>query len=313
MKEKKRLSKNDFHRIERWMRRNARPLEFALWNFHFDHGNKKNVLDALSAFQNEDGGFGHALEADSHNPLSSPLQTADAIEIIESIGGCSAETPMIQGILGYLQSGKDFHDGRWDLIVASNDAYPHAPWWNTKSDSEKRSTFNPTAILCGFGLKYAQKDTDFWKRCLKIARNLIDKHLNQSDVEMHPLLCLVYLYTILLMLDPKDDLYLRAYAQLITDEKKVILDDLESRESYKCFPTHFIRSTQHPLYETMRGLVDEDLDRILTQINDEGLWDLNWGWGNYPEAFAVSTLWWKARIAFRNCVLLDNFNRIEGR
>jgi len=307
------LSKDDFQRIELWMRRNARPLELALWDFHFDLGSKENVLDALSAFQNEDGGFGHALEADSHNPLSSPLQTSDAIEIIESIGGCYVDTPMIQGILKYLQSGKDFHDGRWDLIVASNDAYPHAPWWDTKSDSEKRSTYNPTAILCGFGLKYAQKDTELWNRCLKIARDLIDKHLNQSKIDMHPLLCLSSLYNTLLKFDSNDDLYQKAYAKLITDEKETLLDDLESKESYKCFPTHFIRSNQHPLYPTMCELVDEDLDRILSQRNDEGLWDLNWVWGSEPEAFAVSTLWWKARIAVRNCILLDNFKRIEGR
>ena len=55
--------------------RNARPLELAQWQYHFENGSKENVLAVLSFYQNKDGGFGHALEADSWNPNSSPVQT----------------------------------------------------------------------------------------------------------------------------------------------------------------------------------------------------------------------------------------------
>ena len=55
--------------------RNARPLDLALWKYHFENGNREDVLTALMAYQNADGGFGHALEADSFNPNSAPIQT----------------------------------------------------------------------------------------------------------------------------------------------------------------------------------------------------------------------------------------------
>ena len=72
------LSQSDFQAIRRWMYRCARPVELALWQFHFEGGPREAVLTALSAFQNPDGGIGHALEADCWNTASAPIQTGDA-------------------------------------------------------------------------------------------------------------------------------------------------------------------------------------------------------------------------------------------
>lgn len=45
----------------------------------------QDVLAALAVYQNEDGGFGRALEPDCWNPDSSPVQTWTATEIINEI------------------------------------------------------------------------------------------------------------------------------------------------------------------------------------------------------------------------------------
>lgn len=58
------LTNQDFDAIRRWMHRNARPLDLARWQYHFESGSAEAVLQSLSAYQNEDGGFGHGLEAD---------------------------------------------------------------------------------------------------------------------------------------------------------------------------------------------------------------------------------------------------------
>ena len=47
--------------------RNARPLDIVRWQYHFENGSKEEVLTALAAYQNADGGFGHALEPDWNN------------------------------------------------------------------------------------------------------------------------------------------------------------------------------------------------------------------------------------------------------
>lgn len=57
-----------FERARRFVYRNARPLDLARWKYHFENGSEQEVLAALSAYQNEDGGFGHGLEEDNMNP-----------------------------------------------------------------------------------------------------------------------------------------------------------------------------------------------------------------------------------------------------
>lgn len=61
-----------FEKTRMFVYRNSRPLDIARWQYHFEDGSKEAVLTALAPYQNEDGGFGHALEPDSWNPNSTP-------------------------------------------------------------------------------------------------------------------------------------------------------------------------------------------------------------------------------------------------
>ncbi|NLL33698.1 MAG: hypothetical protein GX257_00125, partial [Clostridiales bacterium] len=115
---------NTFEKARTFIYRNARPLDFARWQYQFENGSKEAVLNALSFYQNEDGGFGHALEADSWNPNSSPIQTWVATENLYEIGFSNSSHPIIAGILSYLESGKDFNGRFWYNTVKSNNDYP---------------------------------------------------------------------------------------------------------------------------------------------------------------------------------------------
>lgn len=100
-----------FQKAKEFIYRNARPLDLARFRYHFENGSTEDVLNALAFYQNEDGGFGHALEPDSWNPNSSPIQTWYATEILREIGFTDSSHPITAGILKYLESGRDF-DGR---------------------------------------------------------------------------------------------------------------------------------------------------------------------------------------------------------
>ena len=58
----------NFNKAKEFIYKNARPLDCARWQYLFENGSSENVLNFLAAYQNEDGGFGHALEADCWNP-----------------------------------------------------------------------------------------------------------------------------------------------------------------------------------------------------------------------------------------------------
>ncbi|EFC95496.1 hypothetical protein CLOSTHATH_06324, partial [Hungatella hathewayi DSM 13479] len=69
------LNREDYQEIRSWIHRNARQLELSVWNYFFENGSREAVIDALSYYQNEDGGFGNAVEPDVWNPESSPYAT----------------------------------------------------------------------------------------------------------------------------------------------------------------------------------------------------------------------------------------------
>ncbi|HAM62866.1 MAG: hypothetical protein A2Y20_00300 [Firmicutes bacterium GWF2_51_9] len=306
------LQPKEIERIRKWIYRNARPLDLALWKYHIEYRSNDDVEVALAAYQNLDGGFGHALEADAWNPASTPIQTSTAIEKIESIGGLDRNHPMIQEILTYLASGKDFQGNRWENVVKENDGFPHAPWWHSATDAAERREFNPTPILTGFILKYADKKSPLYALGLSLAKELVLLHRSRETMEMHPLLNLVFLYTIVeeIGLD-NEDWFKGAKQKLIQDELNLIQRDLASWDGYACLPTTFIQSPRHPLYERLKDVVEGDLKRKITGRNADGIWNLTWNWGAYPEAFAISENWWKAEIAIRNLVLLRAFDFMD--
>ena len=75
----KQLSPEAFCRARHFLKAEARPLDRALFEHRFEKAPAQVVLNALDAYQNEDGGFGRALEADLRTPTSSALATGHGL------------------------------------------------------------------------------------------------------------------------------------------------------------------------------------------------------------------------------------------
>ena len=182
-----------YEQARNFIYKNARPLDIARWKYLFENGSREDVLIALAVYQNEDGGFGNSLEPDCWNPNSSPIQTWVATEIIKEINLNDKNHPTIQGILNYLSSGKDFDGHTWSNTVATNNDYPHAPWWNF--ETFKETSYNPTACFIGFILKFADKNSKLFELdCIlaKEAYSYFKKHFPMES--MHTVFCFVELY-----------------------------------------------------------------------------------------------------------------------
>lgn len=96
------MSKKDvFENAKKFVYRNARPLEFARWKYHFENGSAEEVLNILSMYQNDDGGFAYALEPDNWNTNSTPIAVWNATKHLREIGVTDASHPVMEGILNY--------------------------------------------------------------------------------------------------------------------------------------------------------------------------------------------------------------------
>jgi hypothetical protein len=135
--------KDLFERAEEFIWRNARLIDRRLFELHFKSGSSQAVLSALQAYQNEDGGFGNALEPDIRCPESQPVPSQLALEIMDTAGFDDA----IAGrICDYLLSITT-EEGGVPFVLPSARGYPRAPWWNTEDNPP--ASLNPTATLCG--------------------------------------------------------------------------------------------------------------------------------------------------------------------
>lgn len=132
-----------FARAEQFLWQNARLLERQLFAYHFKGGSRANVLAALAAYQNADGGFGNALEPDIRCPESQPVPTQHALEFLDDVG---FDVAMVQRICDYLLTITTAEGGvPWLLPSALR--YPRAPWWQTTENPP--ASLNPTAAIAG--------------------------------------------------------------------------------------------------------------------------------------------------------------------
>lgn len=292
--------------------RHARPLDFARWRYHFEEGSKEEVLRALVHYQNADGGFGHALEADAWNPHSSPIQTWMATDILHEIAFTEGEHPIIQGILRYLGSGSDFLNGFWRNTIESNNDYPHAPWWHTESVSSCHHDYNPTVCLAGFILRYAAPDSTLYRLGREIAGAAVRHLLEGGETDMHTISCYIRFMEYLNEAKAADLIEYEALRDKLHSEvaKWITRDTALWEECYVCRPSQFFYTRQSEFYEENRDIADYECAFIQKTQLEDGSWHIPWSWNGYPEEWAVSKNWWKANGIIKNMTYLRGFDRI---
>ncbi|MBC2906045.1 hypothetical protein [Streptomyces cupreus] len=112
-------------RAEQFVWLTARVLEQRLFAHHFLHGGADPVETALDAYRNDDGGYGHALEPDLRGPVSQPLHTAHALQVLDAVGRCGGQR--VERVCRYLTSVSTA-EGALPAIHPSQRGYPAAPF-----------------------------------------------------------------------------------------------------------------------------------------------------------------------------------------
>ena len=296
-----------FEKARKFIYRNARPLDFARWRYFFEDGAAQDVVRALTAYQNPDGGFGHGLEADALNPNSAPIQTWNATVILREIGLFDPEHPVVEGINRYLTSGKHFDGHCWaDSIITNND-YPHAHWWSfSESTDLSKRVYNPGASLAGWLLRTAQPGSVGYalgKRIAQEAREWYMKAMQEND--MHLLGCLITLCNDVKITEPELFDADAMLDKLRGDVHARLLGDVGSWEtSYCAMPSDLIGCQEDLFYKGIEALNEKECVFICTTQQEDGSWKVPWRWSDYPNEFAVSANYWKSYIIIKNILFL---------
>ena len=311
-----------FERARRFVYRNARPLDLARWKYHFENGSEQEVLAALSAYQNEDGGFGHGLEEDNMKPHSIPMQAWRATVALRELEGLHKSEAIVQKLLGYLARTSEFDGEKWSYVVASNNDFPHASWWTYShaswyQDTEKERfirRYNPTASLAGFILRYGDVDSDFWQKALGIAKESVEALFQLGDPQdMHVLSCFVQLWEDIGAAGLSGSFDMDRLTALLQElVSATITQDISKWETdYICKPSQFFNRKESVFYDRNREVAQYECAFVRKTQMSDGSYAVNWSWDDYPDAWAVSRNWWSAEITVNNMIYLNNMGQEE--
>jgi hypothetical protein len=132
--------------------REGRLVERRLAAVLFDGADPSGVVDAVRAYRNPDGGFGHGLEPDKRCPASLPIDVESALDIVLVAGGGGKDHPGGPDLDGLIRGACDWlgsvaaPDGAVPLSFPVMEAYPRAEHW---SEWTYTPGLNPTAGLAG--------------------------------------------------------------------------------------------------------------------------------------------------------------------
>ena len=81
--------------------------------------------------------------------------------------------------------------------------------------------------------------------------------------------------------------------------------------SYLPLPLDFINDPHHVLFEKYFSLVEGNIELLLETMTEEGVWDITWDWGSYPEHFEIAKEQWKGILAIKYYQLLQKFGYLK--
>lgn len=305
----KTLSNPAFHLSESYLTRKGRPLDLARFAFHFQDGDKELIGRILQAYQNSDGGFGHALEPDLRTPASSAVATANALKIFVE-ADLPSDDAMIRRTLTYLERTLDRERLIWPIAPQGLKKFAHAPWWGGDDVIKDFGgcLANPRAMIVGALLQY-QDAFDSTLLDQLLASTIRHLETLPDKMEMHDLQCY---------------LYLADAPQLPADVKKMILPKLRRAvravvttdssqwSSYSVKPLTLCSHPESFVYQEIGDAVTANLDYEIKAQGADGSWTPNWSWADYnPEGWSEARREWTGHLTVEALITLKNFSRIE--
>ncbi|HEU4322337.1 MAG TPA: hypothetical protein VFS21_04225 [Roseiflexaceae bacterium] len=288
------LSETQRRKAVDYIKAHARPLEQALYAYHFESGPLEAVLGELAQFQNPDGGFGRALEPDTRLDESSVLATTVAFQHFRELG-VPAEHPLVQAGARYLLDSYDPEQHVWQIIPPNIDDAAHAPWWEYSGDPAKMRA-NPRAEILGYLYDYPQLFPAELREALTSEQ--LEYGASQHEIEMHELLCYVRLVETKAL---PAELRKRFLAFVRPAVEHTVGRDPAKWGEYGLTPLTVVSSPRSLFFPDFADLIPLNIARDAAAQSEEGFWQPPWSW-----AFASEAGWQAAERDLRGVFTLSN-------
>jgi hypothetical protein len=274
--------------------REARLLDRLRFAHRFGDGAADDVVRALLAYRNADGGFGNALEPDLRGAASQPVPVEHALTILDQIDRFDAG--VVAQACDWLASASI--RGGVPFVLPTVEDGPHAPWWTSSGDPSP----NPTAGIAGLLHKRA---------------------VDHPWVGTATAYCWQALDTELDSLGQDDAINVLRFLEHVPDRERAtrVLEALGGRimrelvaldpaaPGYVKGPLDFAPYPGSPARRLFDdATVDTHLDALAARQQDDGGWPITW---EPPSVTAVNE--WRGFVTVKALDVLDAYGRLERR
>lgn len=306
------MKKVRLNQISFWIHKNARELEIAIWKYHFENGNKEDVVNALMYYQNEDGGFGNTVDPDNWNVNSLPYATLFVIKILNDIEFFNMQHPIYLGIKKYLDNESHFPNG-WTFTVPTNKDYPHANFYNYDENYNKAESTGIILEFCSFIIEY-YREAKIYSAVIELVDNLVEMLYSDNIGDMGPT---GYIKLINVMKKVNFEGY--NYDKMELRLKELVNNSIQRNTDqwpfYGYRPSDYIKSKDSIFYQDNKDIVEVELEFLFDTLPTNDVWPISWSWFDnnekYPKESVISGNWWKAIKAIERVKFLKNFGRLE--
>jgi len=258
----------------RFLMASGRVVDKRAFERLFHGGAAEPVRDAVAAYQNADGGFGHALEPDCRDSASQPAAVEMALRVLDTTD--SWDERLARQACDWLASVAPAEGGA-TFVFPTVAQVPHAPWW--VPDEALRPSPIQTGQLAGTlyarGLRHAWLD-----RATVVMWDLIDQMTEPTAYPMFGILAF-------LQHVPDRERAQSAFEKvgpLLLERGLVALDPEAAGEVHS--PLDFAPlpdSIARPLFDDKT--ISAHLDHLAAGQRDDGGWMFNWpAWSPAAEA-----------------------------
>lgn len=305
----KKLSQSSFQKTRNFTVEQGRELDQHLFEFHFEDGNKESAMETLSEYQNEDGGFGKALEPDLRSPLSTAYTTSQGLFILREIGA-SSEEPMVQKAIQYLLDNYDEEHSIWPIIPREALEAPHAGHWDDIIEKEFDEFFiNMRAGIAGHFWHYHDLVPEGFAE--KITEEAMTSFRTMPDDQLGWIFNL-WSYLGLMNSNGLPDIF---HKELFEKLSRVIPQRISRKpENWTMMSVSPLNMAPTPDSHMApfidQNLIQANLDYDIERQNSDGTWALDWSWEqDNPEAWAIAEKEWKAHLAIGKLRILRSYHR----
>lgn len=294
-----------FRRADTFLLQQARLLERRLFAATWLGAPRAAVVAALAAYQNDDGGFGHALEPDTRCPLSLPIYVETALGALTSLPpadgrGDGGEAEMLGRACDYLDALATAvgADGAVPAATPVIERFPRAAHW---TEWTYEPALNPTAGLVGrlyqLGIHHPWRDrAEAWCwRVLDADEVPLDAHTLRE----------VYVFLEHVPDTERADAHASALAGRFSEAQMLHLDPAAT--GYGLTPLHLAPSPD----SRWRWLFTDEqlaghLDRLAADQQADGGWPITWE----PPSEAAA-LEWRGIVTMEALRTLVDYGRVK--